>query len=142
MLNECVKIDETELYKSKELLEFKEVLDNHNKYLRQKQEIKDEEYLEFLSYICDKENWDQELVIIRKEDWDGFYNTDDEDYEMKIAGWVQASEFYDKFQELFGLEEFENNFVESKYLDAYTYNTIELTININGKDDVFIIDAV
>jgi hypothetical protein len=63
---------------------------------------------------------------------------------MKIASYVQASQFYDRFYELVGINvtQFENNFVSAKYIDDYTYNTIELTINIDDKDQVFIIDAV
>jgi beta-N-acetylglucosaminidase len=144
MLSECIKSNKIKLDKSKELLELKEVLENHNEYLKQKQETRAEEYLEFLSFLCENENWDNELIIIRKENWDEFYNTDDEDYEMKIAGWTQASEFENMFEKLFGIGayEFENNFVGSKYLDTYTYNTVELMIKINDIEEVFIIDAV
>lgn len=140
MLYECAKSDETKVDKSKELIELIEVLNNQERISVQKQE----EYLDFLSYLCDKEEWDQELILIKKADWNEFYSTDDEDYEMKIAGYIQASELYNKFNELvgIGLEDFEDNFVGAKYIDKYTYNTIELTIRINNKDEVFIVDAV
>lgn len=115
-------------------------VDKSNEFLEQKQEM----YLEFLAFLLEQEDWDRELIIIRKENWNEFYSTDDKDYEMKTTGYVQAHEFYDEFVELVGIEpeEFKNNFVSAKYIDDYTENTIELTINIDGKDQTFIIDAV
>lgn len=140
MPSECVKINEIEMDKSKELTELKQVLDSHKEYLKQKQET----YLELLAFLSKQQDWQRDVIIIKGEDWDEFYSTDDEDYEMNILGYVQACEFYDKFPELVGIksEDFDNNFVSAKYIDDYTYNTIELTININNIDQVFIIDAV
>jgi hypothetical protein len=63
---------------------------------------------------------------------------------MKIMDWVQADEFYDAIERLFGIgfEEFQRSFKSCIYLDEHTYNTIELTIEINGVGETFIIDAV
>ncbi|NRU52398.1 hypothetical protein [Clostridium beijerinckii] len=114
MLCKGLKSDENKADKSNELIELKKVLDNHNEFLRQKQET----YLDFLAFLSEQQDWDRELIIIREEDWNEFYSTDDEDYEMKILGYVQAHEFYDKFTELVGIDttQFENNFVSAKYI--------------------------
>lgn len=140
MLFKGLKSYENEVDKSNEPMELKKVLDNHNEFLEQKQE----DYLDFLAFLSEQEDWDRELIIIRKEDWNEFYSTDDKEFEMKIASYVQAGEFYNRFAELVGIEpkEFEDNFVSTKYIDKNTENTIELIINIDGKDQVFIIDAV
>jgi hypothetical protein len=103
------------------------------------------EYTEFLTFLKEKQDWGNELIIIREEDWNEFHNRiNDNEFEMKILDYVQANEFYDKFANLVKIntEEFEDNFVSAKYIDDYTENTIELIININGKDEIFIIDCV
>jgi hypothetical protein len=109
----------------------------------EKSSEKQEDYLELLAFLTEQQDWDRELIIIRKENWNEFYSTDDKGYEMKIASYVQASQFYDRFSELVGIDitQFENNFVSAKYIDDYTENTIELVINVDGKDKTFIIDA-
>lgn len=118
----------------------KEVIKKYYENLSQKTE----EYLEFISFLLEQEEWDREVIIIKQSDWDEFYNTDDEDYEMKITAYVQASEFYDKFAEITGTDEckFESSFVSSKYIDTYTYNTMSLIVNIEGNIERFIIDCV
>jgi hypothetical protein len=125
------------------------IINNQNEYPRmdyyENLSQKTEEYIEFLDFIIKQESWDKEIEIIKGEDWTDFYSEEhEENYDMKIFGWVQASEFYDKIEKLFGLElkEFENNFISSKYLDTYTYNTINLIVNINGKNEGFVIDCV
>lgn len=140
MLCKGLKSDENKVDKSNELIELKRVLDNHNEFLEQKQEM----YLHLSAFLSEQQDWDRDLIIIREEDWNEFYSTNDDEYEMKILGYVQASEFYDRFTELLKIEpkKFENNFVSAKYIDKNTENTIELTINIDDKDQVFIIDAV
>jgi hypothetical protein len=100
--------------------------------------------MEFVDFLMEQQGWEHDLIIIKGEYWDEFYSTDDDEYEMKIAGWVQASEFYDKFAEITNTDKwkFESAFVSSKYLDTYTYNTINLIVSVNGKNERFIIDCV
>ena len=104
---------------------------------------KTEEYLEFISFLLEQENWSNDVVIIKGEDWDEFYNTDDDEYEMKLE-YCNASKFYDKFAEMTGTDKwkFESYFVSSKYIDTYTYNTMNLIVKINNVNQRFIIDAV
>lgn len=104
---------------------------------------KTEDYLEFISFLLEQEDWQRDVIIIKGEDWDEFYSTDDEDYEMKMVI-VQASKFYDKFSEITNTNEweFESYFVSSKYLDTYTYNTMNLIVKINNVNQRFIIDCV
>lgn len=105
---------------------------------------KTKEYMEFVDFLMEQQGWEHDLIIIKGEHWDEFYSTNDEDYEMKIDGWVQADKFYDKFAEIINTDKwkFESAFVSSKYIDTYTYNTINLIVNINGKNERFIIDCV
>jgi hypothetical protein len=104
---------------------------------------KTKEYMEFLDYILEAIDL-YELVIIKGEDWDEFYNSDDMEREMNLAGWCQANNFYDKFEEITGTDiwKFESCFISSKYIDTYTYNTMNLIVNINGINQRFIIDRV
>jgi hypothetical protein len=103
------------------------------------------EYLEFIAFLKEKQDWGNELIIIREDDWNEFYNRiNDDEFEMKILDYVQASEFYNRFAQIANADElkFESVFVSSKYLDTYTYNAINLIVNINGRNERFIIDCV
>jgi hypothetical protein len=114
-------------------------------YCFEKLPRKTKEYMEFVDFLMEQQAWEHDLIIIKGEDWDEFYSRiNDDEYEMKIVGWVQASEFYDKFAEITNTDKwkFESAFISSKYLDTYTYNTINLIININGINERFIIDCV
>jgi len=104
---------------------------------------KTEEYLEFISFLLEQENWSNDVVIIKGEDWDEFYSSDDIEYEMKLE-YCDARSFYDKFAEITGTDKwkFESYFVSSKYIDTYTYNTMNLIVKINNVNQRFIIDAV
>ena len=117
----------------------KDLIEKHNENLPQKTE----EYLEFISFLLEQENWERDIVIIKGSDWDEFYSTNDEDYEMKLE-YCDAGSFYDKFAEITGTDKwkFESYFVSSKYLDTYTYNTMNLIVNIDDNIERFIIDAV
>jgi hypothetical protein len=111
----------------------------------QKSSQNNEEYLDLLAFLLEQEDWDRDLIIIRKDDWNEFYNRiNDDEFEMKILDYVQASEFYNRFAQIANADElkFESVFVSSKYLDTYTYNAINLIVNINGRNERFIIDCV
>jgi hypothetical protein len=105
---------------------------------------KTEEYLEFISFLLEAEEWDNEIVVIKSEMWDKFYETDDEDYEMEIADHFSASDFYDKFAKITKTDKwkFETCFVSAKYIDEVYYNTMNLIIKINDRNERFIIDIV
>jgi hypothetical protein len=104
---------------------------------------KEEEYSVFLSFIKTATQWDNELMIIRRQDWNEFYNSDDEECEMKIFGHIMASDFLSDFGYLIGIDnsEFENYFVGAKYIDNQN-NIIEIIIRLNESEETFIIDMV
>jgi hypothetical protein len=138
----------------------KTIINNQNQYKKQSDDTesiiknyydnlpqKTKEYMEFIDFLLNSQTWDNDIVIIRGEDWDEFYNNfdpNDEDMEMKLAGWCQADNFYDKFEEITGTDKwkFESCFISSKYIDTYTYNTMNLIVNIDGTNQRFIIDKV
>lgn len=119
------------------------LIKNENGYIGEDLPQKTEEYLEFISFLLEQEDWERDVVIIRGEDWDEFYSTDDEEYEMKLE-YCDARNFYDKFAEITNTDKwkFESYFVSSKYIDEWTYNTMNLIVKINGRNERFIIDAV
>jgi len=102
------------------------------------------EYLTFLDFLQDQRDCDNDLVIISGEEWDKFYDpaTDDE-YEMKLDI-VNVKNFFDKFAEITKTNQwkFESYFVSSKYIDEWTYNTMNLIVKINGINQRYIIDCV
>jgi hypothetical protein len=101
---------------------------------------KDSEYTEFLCWILEKTEWDNEITIIRQEEWDRFWNSDIEDDEMDM-GIVYASDFYNEFERLVGIEDFDECFVHMKYIDELQ-NSISLIVNVNGKDERFRVDVL
>jgi hypothetical protein len=107
---------------------------------------KTKDYMEFFDFLLECQTWDNDIVIIKGEDWDEFYNNFDpnEERDMNLAGWCDADKFYDKFAEITGTEKwkFESWFISCKYIDTYTYNTMNLIVNINGINQRFIIDRV
>lgn len=117
----------------------KDVIKKHYETLPQKTE----EYLEFISFLLEQEEWCRDVVIIRGRDWDEFYSTDDEDYEMKLE-YCDARSFYDKFAEITGTDKwkFESYFVCAKYIDEVYYNTMNLIVKVNNRNERFIIDCV
>lgn len=105
---------------------------------------KEDEYLEFLFFLSKASEWDNDLVIIKKHDIDSFNNSDDEDKELNLSGWCQAEEFYDTFEKITGINSmlFENCFKGAKYLNDITYNSILISIYVDGNIEEFIIDLV
>lgn len=103
-----------------------------------------EEYLELQCFIQEAEKWESQLVIIRKENWNEFFSSNDEEREMKIEDYLDASDFFDSFGQVVGHDDLElkDIFVNWKYIDEQTYNTIELVVDIDNKEEIFIIDVV
>lgn len=102
------------------------------------------EYLGFLNFLQEQRDWDNDLVIISGEEWDKFYDpTTDDEYEMKLDI-VNVKDFFNKFAEITKTDQwkFENYFVSSKYIDEWTYNTMNLIVKVDGLNQRFIIDCV
>jgi hypothetical protein len=105
------------------------------------QSVRDEELTEFLCWIIEQSNWDHEIAIIRQESWDTFWNSEDKyekDIDMEI---VQASDFYEVFERIIGINDFNECFVHMKYIDEMQ-NSINLIVNVNDRNQRFIIDLV
>lgn len=102
------------------------------------------DYLTFIDFISEQADDEGNLIVTRQEEMDRFKASNDIDREMKITAYVQANEFSDKFAEITGIDElkFESCFISSKYIDTYTYNTMNLIVKTNGKNERFIIDCV
>jgi hypothetical protein len=132
MLYECVEIDQTELDKPNES---RGIVEN---YLNQK----NDEKLEFMCFLTEQSEWDSNVIVIRKEEYDRFMKSRDEDdiLDLKV---VLADDFFNEFGSIVGIEDldFDNCFVSAKYIDEKTYNSIELVIRVNGKEEIFIIDV-
>lgn len=105
---------------------------------------KDKELMDFNDFLKKSMDWENELIIVTQEAWDYFYENIKSEEDMDISAYVQANEFYDKFAEITGVEiqDFDKCFVSSKYIDEWTYNTINLIVNVNGTNQKFIIDRV
>ena len=100
---------------------------------------KEDELIEFQCWLVEQYDWDNEIIIIKEDEWDRFFSSkiEDDEMDMKI---VQADDFYGEFEKLVGIEDLDESFVHMKYIDE-VQNLISLTININGKDEKFMIDV-
>jgi hypothetical protein len=138
MLYECLE-NESKVDKSKELAELVQVLNEPQKYLNNK-----EDYLELQCFIAEQESFDYELIVITKKNYDKFYSSNDEDRELDAVGYLDARNFFAGFGKLIGLADLniKESLVRWDYTDAHTYNGIELVININNKEETFIVDVV
>lgn len=101
------------------------------------------EYTEFLCFILEQTEWQNDLIIIKQEEWDRFWNSKDSDEKDMDLIIVQAKDFYDEFEKITGIDhwKFEECFVSTKYIDERTYNTMNLIIDVDGKRERFIIDV-
>jgi hypothetical protein len=99
---------------------------------------RNDDLIEFQCWLAYQNEWDNEIIIIKKEEWDRFFESkiEDDEMDMKI---VQADDFYEEFEKLVGIYDFDECFVRMNYIDE-VQNLISLTININGKDESFMID--
>lgn len=137
MLYECVKINETEVDKSKELVLLKEVLDGQKEYLNQ-----EEEYLEFISFLCEQAKWEGQILIIKREEYDRCMQSKNEDDCMDLIT-IDSEKFYKGFKKKTGISqvEFRDCFVSAKYIDD-GYNDIDLVVRVNNIEERFIIGLV
>jgi hypothetical protein len=138
MLYECLE-NESKVDKSKELAELVQVLNEHQKDPNLK-----EDYLELQCFIVKQESWEYELIVMTKVKWKEFYSSNDEDKELDAIGYLDAKDFFNEFGKLIGLADLniKESLVRWDYTDAHTYNGIELVININNKEETFIVDVV
>jgi len=101
---------------------------------------RDVEYTDFLCWILEQANWDHDLTIIKQEEWDRFYNSNNEEDEMKM-NIVDSSQFYEKFKEISSVDILKNEdcFVSTKYIQG---NSVNLIVNVNEKNERYVIDIV
>jgi hypothetical protein len=139
MLYECLE-NRSKMEKSKKLAELAEMLAKHDDFVRQREE----DYLELQCFIAEQESFDYELIVITKKNYNKFYSSNDEDRELDAVGYLDARNFFTGFGELIGQADLviKESLVRWDYTDAHTYNGIELVININNKEETFIVDVV
>jgi uncharacterized short protein YbdD (DUF466 family) len=98
------------------------------------------EYIEFISWILEQSHLDEQLNVIRQEEWDRFWESEDKDDEIDMEI-VQAGDFYKEFEKLVGIDDFDECFVHMKYINELQ-NSVNLIVNINGINQRFIIDVL
>lgn len=100
------------------------------------------DYLDFLSYLLEREELDEGMNVITYEDWNEFYNTDDEDYEMKINRIEAGQDFYSKGFNMTP-KEFAKSFVCLEELENYEDDEYLrfVKLNIGGIQKGFIVDG-
>lgn len=103
---------------------------------------RDIEYTDFLCFLSEhgKDNWDNELVVIKSEEYDRFYKSEVENDEMQMI-MIEPDNFFKDFQEISGIDNFDKDFVSAKYIDEQE-NSINLMVNIKGRNERYIIDVV
>jgi hypothetical protein len=107
---------------------------------KQKEQQREDEHLEMISWILEQQNWENSFMLIRGSEWDRFYNSDDEDdiIDMQI---IECYDFYTKFKEITGVDLIKlDDFVKMSYIDG-ARNDIEIVIkaDTDGKNKRFII---
>jgi hypothetical protein len=108
------------------------------------QETEMNEYLELKDFINEKEDYENELMIIRKGDWDKFFNSKDSNREMNILGYLDACNFLEEFGKIIGCSDLDLKecLVNWEYENVHTYGGIKLIDEINGNEEIFIVDVV
>jgi hypothetical protein len=101
---------------------------------------RDDELTEFQCWIFERKSWDEQLNLIRQEEWDRFLNSKDKDKELDIIC-IEPSDFYNEFEELLGIYDFDKSFVHMNYIDELK-NSINLIVNVNGVNQRFRVDVV
>jgi hypothetical protein len=140
-INEQGSIDDYENYlHNRERLEL-ELEENCTGYqLNSNLSDRDIEYTEFLCWMLEQSDWDYEIAIIKESEWNRFWESKIEDDEIGMEI-VQASDFYDEFEKLVGIDDFDECFVHMKYIDELM-NSVNLIVNVNGVNQRFIIDVL
>lgn len=117
-------------------------LEDYENYLLEmdkQQELKrQDEHLQLLKWIDENESTDFPFRIITKIEWNRFYNSDDEDDIMEMIS-VECNEFYGRFKKITGVNLLRiDQFISMKYIDD-GHNDIEIIINVDGKQEIFVI---
>jgi hypothetical protein len=101
-------------------------------------------YLDFISFLLEAEECGKEVVVITGENWDKYYATEDEDYDMEIEDYFDVSDFYERFSMIAKMDrfKFDEYFISAKYINEMNKHTMNLVMNINGVNKRFIIDAI
>jgi hypothetical protein len=100
---------------------------------------RDVELAEFQCWILERKNWNDDLNIIRQEELDKFLKSKDEDRELDII-YIELNDFYNEFEQLLGIYDFDESFVSAKYIDKME-NSINLIVNVNGIEQTFRVDV-
>jgi len=98
-----------------------------------------EEYTEFISWILNQKEWDNQLVIIKGKEYTNFMESDDKNDVMDMET-VDSNNIYKEFKRILGVDIFneEEYFVSAKYIDR-ARNDINLIVEIDGNNERFII---
>ncbi|CUU45445.1 hypothetical protein [Clostridium beijerinckii] len=104
------------------------------------------DYCDFLSYIIEREELEEDMAIITVEEWNDFYALsrvgaweEDRDIEMK---YVSADNFYNEGFNMTS-REFAKAFVSLEELEGYENDEyiIVIKLNIEGVERSFVIDG-
>jgi hypothetical protein len=100
---------------------------------------RDIEYTDFLCWILEQTNWDNQLNIIKGEEYERFMESDDKEDEMDFV-MIESKDFYEEFKKITGINLLsDENFVSTKYIDN---NSVDLIVKVNGINKRYIIDVV
>jgi hypothetical protein len=88
---------------------------------------REDEHLELICWISEQQEWENNFMIIKKEDWDKFWNSNNEDEVMDMII-AEHDEVYTKFKEMTGVDLLEiDNIVSMTYIDD-ARNDIEIIV--------------
>lgn len=109
-----------------------------NEVDKQRELERQDEHLKMLKWISENEDVYFPFKITIGDEWDKFWNSDDEDYEMNMQI-IECDEFYNKFKELTGVSLLsDNDFISMSYIDE-AQNDIEIVVNVNNTNKRFVI---
>lgn len=117
-------------------------LEDYETYLmeldKQSEQQRQDEHLELICWILEQKNFDNDIMIIKGEEYDRFMDSDIEDDEMNMII-VNTENFYSKFKEITSVNLIDiDNFIGMTYIDKGN-NDIEVILNIDGNNERFII---
>jgi hypothetical protein len=97
---------------------------------------KDVEYTEFICFILEQRNWENDIMIIKGEEYDRFTESDIEDDIMDMYI-TDSDEFYNEFKKVSNVDMMDEDcFVSMKYINK---NDINLIVRANGMNQRFVI---
>lgn len=123
-------------------IEAEGTLEDYETYLmeldKQSEQQRQDEHLEFICWILEQKNFDNDIMIIKGEEYDRFMDSNIEDDEMNMII-VNAENFYSKFKETTNVNLIDiDNFLSMTYIDEGR-NDIEIILNIDRIEERFII---